>query len=55
MSALSVRTLLDVTDEVLLTEQSVPRWVAAAWSDAFAAAGPPIPAGELPEEPESSP
>lgn len=55
MNGLSVRTLLDVTDDLLLTEQPIPRWVAVAWSDALGTAPTPRPGGELAEEVEDSP
>lgn len=40
---LAARSLVDLTDDLLATEQEIPRWVRAAWSDAFNGAPLPLP------------
>lgn len=34
----TLSSLIELTEELLLTEQPLPRWLRAAWADALAAA-----------------
>ncbi|MEV1294495.1 hypothetical protein [Pseudonocardia sp. NPDC049635] len=45
---LDARSLVDLTDDLLVTEQPIPEWLSIAWADALAATPPP-PAGEEPD------
>lgn len=40
---LDPRSVVDLTDELLATEQEMPRWLVAAWTDALARTPPSDP------------